>query len=498
MTEGKSTTETRRDSGHPPNPRRLAPIELASALVAVAYTTALVVFAKSHCYFYGDDYSGFSLALTEPFAKGLLTPVGGQVVPLARALNFAFFQVVGLSYDAALALLCALHCVGMFYVYRALELSKRTPFNAVLVALYACFVYTWVQLGWWIAGLERVPFVACGAAAVFHYLRYRQAGARRDLVIACVCSVVALGFYSKGLLIPLCFIGVDLARGGANEPGGGAFRRHLVPWSVALSLFAVELALSLFLHRAAGVLDHAFDSANLSGIFLFVRLGLAFFASALFGLALDVHAGGKVVVVAVAWLLLMAYTVYRAPRVALGWTVLVALVLLNLSLIGVSNRVGVFGALMAFEVRYYWELCFFTFVILGLIAHQIPSPLGDAAPAGGSVRRALPALGGLLLVAYGVVSYRSFAATAFSFSDALPRTRGFMTNLGADLARLEATGPGPYEFADGDLPAYVIGFDLTFRKHSQLLALMGARVEFPPAEEAALRITDQGTIVPVR
>jgi hypothetical protein len=110
----------------------------------------------------------------------------------------------------------------------------------------------------------------------------------------------------------------------------------------------------------------------------------------------------------------------------------------------------------------------------------------------------LPALGGVLLVAYGVVSYRSFAATAFSFSDALPRTRGFMTNLRTDLARLDATAPGPHAFADGDLPLYVIGFDLTFRKHSQLLALMGARAEFPPAEEAELRITDSGRIVSAR
>lgn len=487
----------RTDSAHPPARRRLAPIEVASALIAAGYTGALVVFAKAHCYFYGDDYSGFLLTLTEPFARGLLEPVGGQVVPLARALNFAFFRVAGLSYDAALLLLSALHCLGMLYLYRALELSKRTPFNAVLVALYACFIYTWIQLGWWIAGLERVPFVACAAAALFHYLRYRKANARRDLVVACACSVVALGFYSKGLFIPLCFIGVDLA-GGAVKESPGAFRRHLVPWSVAAALFLVELAISLSLHRAAGILDHAFDNANPAGVLSFVRFGLAFFASALFGLALPVDAGARVVVVALAWLLLIAYTIYRAPRVAVGWCVLIALVVLNLSLIGVSNRVGVFGALMAFEARYYWELCFFTFTILGLIAHQVPSPLADAPSARSPVRRVLPALGGVLLVAYGVVSYRSFAATAFSFSDALPRTRGFMTNLRTDLARLDATAPGPHAFADGDLPLYVIGFDLTFRKHSQLLALMGARAEFPPAEEAELRITDSGRIVSAR
>jgi hypothetical protein len=490
MPEALFTTE-RPNSALSRAGRRVAPIEFASALVVAGYTVALVAFAKSNCYFYGDDYSGFALALTEPFAKGLLVPVGGQVVPLARALNFAFFHVAGLSYDAALLLLSALHCVGMLYIYRALELSKRTPFNAVLVALYACFVYTWIQLGWWIAGLERVPFVACAAAALFYYLRYRTADARRDLVVACACSLVALGFYSKGLLIPLCFVGVDLAR----EPRG-TFRRNLVPWSVAAALFVVEVAISLSLHRAAGILDHAFDNANFAGISMFVRLGVGFYASALFGLALDVHGDARVVPVALAWLGLIAYTIYRNPHVVVAWCVLVALVVLNLLLIAVSNRVGVFGAVMAFEGRYYWELCFFTFVIFGLIVHQVPPPLGDAASIPSPVRRGLPALGGVLLVAYAVVSYRSFSTTAFSLSDALPRTRRFMANLGADLARLDTAGSHP--LVDGDLPLYVIGFDLTFRKHSQLLALMGAHVEFAPAEDAELRITESGRIVPAR
>src|SRR5262252_6566799 len=175
MTEPLSTTGSGARSSRPPGLHRLAPLELASALIALAYTAALIAFARAHCYFYGDDYSGFLLTVREPFWNGLLVPVGGQVVPLARALNFAFFHVAGLRYDAALALLCTLHGVGMFYLYRTLELSKRTALNAVLVAFYACFVYTWVQLGWWIAGLERVPFVACAAAALFHYVRYREA-----------------------------------------------------------------------------------------------------------------------------------------------------------------------------------------------------------------------------------------------------------------------------------------------------------------------------------
>jgi hypothetical protein len=488
MTEALSTTGSGARSARPPGFLRLAPLELASALVALAYTAALVAFAKAHCYFYGDDYSGFLLTVREPFWKGLLVPVGGQVVPLARGLNFAFFHVAGLRYDAALALLCTLHGVGMLYLYRTLELSKRTPLNAALVALYACFVYTWVQLGWWIAGLERVPFVACAAAALFHYVRYREASAVKDLATASACCLVALGFYSKALLVPLCFVAVDLARGAANQHGT-TFRRNLFPWAVAAGLFAALLAISLLLHRAAGMLGHAFDNASFSGVLSFVGWGLAFFGSALLGLSLDFHSGTRIVLVITTWLLLIGYSVYRARRVMVGWCVLFVLLVVNLALIGISNRVGVFGALMAFEFRYYWELCFFTFVILGYIAHQLPGHFSQAAPA-----RAV--LGGALLAVYGVVSYRTFEATAFSFSDALPRTRRFMTNLRADLTRLEATASAPYELADGDLPAYVSGFDLTFRKHSQLLALMGAPVEFPPAEEAHLRITDDGRIVP--
>src|SRR5689334_11790819 len=130
MTDALFTTGSRRGSVRRSGLSGISGIEWISALVALGYTAALVVFAKRHCYFYGDDYSGFLLTVTKPFGEGLLVPVGGQVVPLARALNFAFFHTVGLDYDAALALLCALHGAGMIYLYRALDLAKRTPLNA--------------------------------------------------------------------------------------------------------------------------------------------------------------------------------------------------------------------------------------------------------------------------------------------------------------------------------------------------------------------------------
>src|SRR5215468_7458872 len=131
-----------------------------------------------HCYFYGDDFSGFLLSYTEHFGAYLMYSVGGQVVPLARLLDAAFFEVAGLSYGAAVATLVLLHLVGIAYLYRTLALLGRSPLNAVLTALYACYVYTWVPLGWWIAGVERMPFMVLSAMATFHSVRHEQTGRR--------------------------------------------------------------------------------------------------------------------------------------------------------------------------------------------------------------------------------------------------------------------------------------------------------------------------------
>jgi hypothetical protein len=471
-------------------------VEIIAMIVAFGYTAALVAFAMNRCCFYGDDFSNFLVLRNETFWRGLLASVGGQVVPLARTVNDVFYVLFGLNYPAALAVLCAFHGVGLLYLYRTLNLSKRTPLNAVLVALYACYVYTWVVLGWWIAGVERVPFVAFSCIALYHFLRYRGTGARRDLVIAAVADLVALGFYVKALLLPLVLVAADLTRleKGELREAPRSVNRSL--WGVAGALTLLGAACVVAEHRAGGVLTDVVGKASLTQPLQFVQIAFVLYAHSLLAVALDWHAYAIVWWVAPFWGALIAYTLYRAPRTWVGWSALAVLAFLNFAMIAASNRVSTFGALMAFEIRYYWELCFFTMTLLGFVLHKLPGTSPEARWAKTAPQRALlGVLGAAALAGYAALSYRSFSATAFNGSDGIPRTRAFMDNLRGDLRRLASETNGPIRLVDGALPDYINGLDLTFRRQSQLLSLMREPVTFQREENADYAITADGHVI---
>ncbi|HEX4340557.1 MAG TPA: hypothetical protein VH062_31830 [Polyangiaceae bacterium] len=475
--------------------RRPTFLESVSLVVIVAYTAAVVAFVIRHCYFYGDDFSGFLMARTEKFWRAVFYPVGGQVVPAAHVLNTAFIHIVGLRYGVAVATLCSFHVLGMVYLYRTLNLLGRSEANALLVALYACYVHTWVQLGWWIAGLERVPFVAFGMMALFHYVRYQTTRARRDLVLVWVCDLVALGFYSKALLLPLCMLGLDVARFPVAELRA-RFRSFVAPWLTAIGLLVSGALCSVLEHHAAGTLASALGKSPASKVEGFTMLGLLSYAHSLFGVSMNADSHVPRLLIAVLWLAVLGYTTYRTRRALVAWAVLFILVLVNIVMIGVSNRVAVFGIAMAFETRYYWELCFFSWLLVGVIVHALPRDAPEAA----WLRihsRAAGALGAVLLCVYGLVSYRSFSSTALAATDAMPKTRAFMDTLAADLRRLNSR-QAPLKFEDGNMPGYVVGLDFTFQRHSQLLFLMGERVAYALPGKADYHIGEDGHLVRIQ
>jgi hypothetical protein len=472
-----------------------------AALVALAYSLAVVLFVERHCYFYGDDYPGFLVAETEPLRVGIWQPIGGQVVPLARILNFAFFQVLGLNYELALAVLCAFHALGIWFFYRILALDKASLVNPVLVALYCSYVYVWIQLGWWSSGFERVPFVAFALMAIYYYLRWLELGSNKALVGVVAGNVLALGFYPKAILLPVCYAGVLVARSSAREQAARFGRFNIRPWLVAGVLFVLGVAFSAFVHarayRTTGGLGSAVGATPLPALWQFVLLSATLFSHNLLGVLLDFPNTDPNLLVLGFWLLAIAYTLYRAPRTLRAWLALAVLLLLNTLMIGLSKRVSLFGPLMAFEIRYYWELASLGLLFLGLILHQLPAAAPEIRALSAGVRSAPGvALVGLLLAGYALVSYRNFSSRAFVYTPAIPQTKRFMDTLRQDLGKLPLGRPP--RFIDGDVPVYVTGLDLSFRKHSQLLRVLRFPAEFSPEQAAEFRITPDGHVVPAR
>lgn len=471
---------------------RLHPVELVSFVVALGYTAAVVVFVMSHCYFYGDDFSGFLFSRTEHFRAYLMYGIGGQVVPLARLLDAAFFAVAGLSYGAAVTALVLLHLVGIAYLYRTLSLLGRSPVNAVLTALYACYVYTWVPLGWWIAGIERMPFMALTAMATFHSVRHEQTGKRRHLVATSVFTVLALGFYSKAVLLPLCLVGLDVARVPLGELRA-RFRTFAVRWVTAAGLFAIMMLCWVLEHRAPGI---PLRAPNHGVLYDFMKSGLVAYAHGAFALPMTATSHSTRAVVPVLWLLVIGYTCYRAPRAAIAWLVLFAMVFSNLLVIGLSNRVAMFGAKLAFEIRYYWELWFFSILLVGVVLKELPGTTAEARWVLSAPKGATQGAVGALLVSYALLAYRQFSTATLSESDPLTKSRAYVTTLSADLKRLNSP-EAPLKLTDDYLPMYILGLDLTCVQQSQLLFLMKQRVMYSLPGKAEYRITPEGHVVPV-
>ncbi|HEX7670119.1 MAG TPA: hypothetical protein VF395_11070, partial [Polyangiaceae bacterium] len=64
------------------------PISCTALVVGIGFTWGLLRWVGQTAYFVGDDYFGFWLALTGHLSANLMTPVGSQVVPLHRLLDY--------------------------------------------------------------------------------------------------------------------------------------------------------------------------------------------------------------------------------------------------------------------------------------------------------------------------------------------------------------------------------------------------------------------------
>jgi hypothetical protein len=226
----------------------------------------------------------------------------------------------------------------------------------------------------------------------------------------------------------------------------------------------------------------------------FVITGLSVFAHSLFGITLLPGA------VAHPWVPLAcaacaAFTIFRAPRTAVAWLLGLSILVLNIALVAVSNRVGIWGDIMAYEARYYYDVDFLVLVFLGIIAHELESDAHAPRRPPLDYGRPIPAaVLAVALFAHAVFSARNVFTGAFAVSRALPETRAFVANLKADLSSVRARGVDA-KFVDGNLPVFVSGLDLNFRKHSQLFRVLGLPGEFVPEPLAVLRVADDCHLV---
>lgn len=477
--------------------RRLPDATRVLGMVTIAgaalYTAAILRFSWTQSFFVGDDYSAFYMAATEPLAKALLSPLGSQIVPLHRALTFLTWRVLPMNFALALVVLASFHALASWVLYRTLGLIRKSRLNAVYVAFYATYVFVGVNLTWYSSGMTRFPYIALCLVAIHEYLRFCQTGQRRRLVAVVCCYVLALGFYSKAIFLPLYCAAIDLARDHRGEDTDP--RRERAKWTTLAALVAMG---AVYVPLARSLLDAASRQTNTDVPFLVVFVKNA---GAVFGYSLaDVVVGlldfAPAWPVALVVLPVVAYSTMRARRSIAAWSALVAVLCANFLIVGVSNRTVVWGGLMVFEYRHYFELCFLTILFVAIIVHRVREDAPELRAFQRSTRaRAVAALGiGALFIVHAVFSYRAFYRLQASPTGDMQQSRRYMRVLIADLDRLGPLVRPGVTFADGYFPRYLDQMAMDFTQKSQLFAAMAVPAVFVPAAQATYKVGSDGHV----
>jgi hypothetical protein len=464
--------------------------------VWVVFTLAVLRFTRHNAYFYANDFSDFWLAKTGTLPWSLATPAGGQVVPLYRALTFAMYRIAPMGYGAALTVTCVFHALGVAFLYRTLEFSKHTRVNAVLAAYYGTYVFLGLDVDWVSAGLTSVAYIALALMTVYYYLRFCRCRKPKDLVAVCVCAVTALGFSAKAILVPLCCVGAHLSLGLRREEEHRG--RPGLEWAVAGALVGAGVG---YVVLARSLVTEEARALNLSPAFQlrFLISSWRVLANSLLDRVVEFGTYDSSSLVPAFWIGVVAYTVIRERSSIVPWLVGMALVSLNILMIGMSNRTLHWRELIVFEYRYYCELCFLVVLFAGLALHRLRGDTPEARWLATSWRR--PVVGAsiaALLSIHAFRAYRGFAYISPKYEPDMARSRLYIDNLRSDFSRLLSSARSQPVFVDGWIPGYVNPLDFTLRRHSQIFLLFGFAATFQSEAKASFLVSESGHVVAVR
>ncbi|HMJ14911.1 MAG TPA: hypothetical protein VK524_26040, partial [Polyangiaceae bacterium] len=227
--------------------------------ISVIFSSAVLVLIHGNSHFVGDDLIALAMTHSMSFHEFVIEPINEHFVPLHRAITYVANLLAPGNFAIALLVLYAFQAVSMLYVYRTLLLLEsrmhmapwvanrsgerlrplEEPVYWLLFGLFCVNVYLGPLYMWWTAGLHRLPFIAFSCIAVYYYLRFRFSGGGGSAVLCSAGVVLALGFYSKAMLLPWYLVGLEICLWSDTPP-----RRRSRNWALlgALALGVVIYA----------------------------------------------------------------------------------------------------------------------------------------------------------------------------------------------------------------------------------------------------------------
>ena len=162
--------------------------------VVVSLIVELIFFRPS--WFFLDDIRNLAEARQRGLTWGYLTsPIGEHLTPGHRLLDWVVAVPLGGHWGAALTLELAFCAVALSYLARTLCLMYGEKARNAIPVLLAGTAWPLLGTGQWLAGgALAIPVCAAISGALYHHLRWRADGRRKDAV----CVVVWTGHDDHG------------------------------------------------------------------------------------------------------------------------------------------------------------------------------------------------------------------------------------------------------------------------------------------------------------
>lgn len=457
--------------------------------LAVVHSCFVAHFSARNSHFQGDDIVGLYFARQLPFRQYLATPIDVHFVPLHRLVTYAVGRLAPANFTVAVTFLLACHLLAVFFLYWALEHLRPSWVNAVFASWYATHVYIGVLFTWWTSGLHRLPYILGLSIALYGYAQYRWRPRARSF--ACVIGgyVASLGFFEKGVLVPLVLAGVEVC---LWQEASRRTRRALVP------LYIVLGAITLFylhLWRHAVRPEWTTIGGGPSFLLTYLKFSWQVLLQSVCGRVYD-GAGWGLTVVA----LLVAATVLRNRGAASVW--IAGAVVVSLSLVSTAlstPRARAWGIALSAAHRYYPDVMIL-FVLFAALACQramvvrrararVPRSIFDR-----PLNRlcAWPAVAASAAVA--TLSLREVTGELASLYKNQSAVRAFMGNVVSGLEPLRKRRTPP-QFIQGKVPGYVSPLGGWLADHSLYVEALGVHARFVKKGRYAYRILPTGKIV---
>lgn len=451
--------------------------------ILVIFTARIFTFTAETAHFTHDDYDHLVKAHEFALMDFIMSPIDLHFVPFHKLLSYVIAQSPLPYYGYAALFTSVMHLVICYMLY--LLLHQLSPGRHVLyVVVFFGVSRTLIdQQAWWSSSAHRMPYVLLSIMSVYFYVLYYKGKSHFFGALAFLTFVLIFGFYSKAIIVPLLIASVlyslDSKKGMLD-----LFRRQY--WLFAM--FLVSFLYVLHFKLTAG------QEANVTPpVHYIVDIVVLSFMETLKGFSPDLITLKPYLIDQVAIFISLSLILWFLASSEKNVRVMAALflcLLVNFLVIAASQR-GIWGGILAFSHRYYYEVNF-------ILAMFLVMAIGNSLSGVKAVNRvSFPAaqVAWCIMLVFSLVYYES-ALNSFErdYGEVTRKVDAYLGKLDASVKALDgASIVIRNDYAEEYMRKL---FDAPLYK-SQVIGLLYPSLEFGEADKATHFIEFDGSIKPL-